>query len=236
MIDKLIWKIRAYFYSYSGGMGDVPDGRDYNAGIPAITKLPKKVDLYEKAKKHGFEISQQSRNSCTAYATIFCAEIMNAIEHGKKIELDEEYQWSMQEITGARRDRGDLIQNALKTFLNYPQGYPITEYRRIKEKDVKTAKKWLALGFPIMTGIHWKKPTSTEGSWSIVKRTGIWHWLYGKIVGGHAILIIGYDDERESFLAIQSLKKEIPWEYMEIPYTDAIKTMSWYILRDTIDR
>lgn len=236
MLDRLIWKIRAFFTPISMGAADVPDARDYNAGIPKVTRLPKKVDLYAKAKKFGWKPRQQTKNACTAYASGFAIEIMNTIDNEKLVIIDVPQNWLIQQETTGSVRNGDLIQNALKTIIKNPQGFPSLEYRRIKSREIKNAKKWLALGVPIVTGVHWRRNNAGLSNWTKYAAIGVWNWIQGRISGGHCKIIIGYDDEKQCFLSVESLLDSIEHEYQEIPYEDFLKTMSWYVFRDLIDR
>jgi len=172
---------------------DLPDDRDWVAGVPTLRHFPTRIDLVKKAQNLGFTPRKQSKGSCTAYSEIFRAEIENTIEHGKKIILDTEAQWAWQEKSGASREKGDWIQNAKKQFQKHPQGFPQTEYRRI-DGGVDLCKKWLAKQKPINTGIYWRWLSDKRmTNFRYMKETGIYIPGEGKVLGGHAIILTGFD-------------------------------------------
>lgn len=236
------------------GAGDRPDPRDLDAGeiydSSRVARLPEKVSRLDEAKKLGWLPTKQSKNSCTAYSKGNGVEITNTIEHQEPVSVDKELQWSHQEENGASRDSGDLIQNAEYCFHKNPQGFPQTEYRRMRnaEDTVYGAKKWLAMGIGrnIRTGIYWKWSKEHRNTNSgYMKETGFFIPGEGARLGGHATAIVGYDDNKEcpdgSKGAFELFEPELEtWGNNEpgnfwVSYEDFGSLFSKYISRDCID-
>lgn len=89
-------------------------------------------------------------------------------------------------------------------------------------QDLNTIKSALVLGYPIVFGFDVK--TSFESS--IVAKTGIYVPKSNEsIVGGHCVVIVGYDDSTQRFIIANSWG--IDWGqlgYFTMPYTEVLDT------------
>lgn len=224
--------------------GDNPDPRDYHAGRAPKQSVgfPRIVSSYHQAKDFGFMIKKQSKNSCTAYSEIMRAEMVNILEHSRNIILDAELQWKFQLQTGASVDSGDWIQNAKKQFHKNPQGYYQTEYRRIYDRSLTEIKTWLVQRKQINSGLYWKwlkDKRMTNYEWMM--KTGEYVPAEGESLGGHAILLTGYNDDTGMIEFIESektpneTKKHDDGEF-HVSYENYIRLMSMYISFDAIDK
>lgn len=234
------------------GAADRPDPRDVATKLPlgAINaRMPRKISQKDKAKKLGWTPTKQSRNACTSYSKGHGVEIVNTIEHGKPITINKEKLWLQQELTGASRDSGDYIQNAEKQFHKNPQGFPQSEYRRLRrgENTVRGAKLWLTRGETIRTGIYWKWSSEHRMTNSrYMQETGFFTAGSGKPYGGHACDMVGFDDDKlcpdGSYGAFEMLESELEnWGDDEpgtfwVSYADFSSLFSKYISRDTWDK
>ena len=239
------WELLKYLTAPPPSLGacDRPDPRDLSAPkLKGTVRMPRKFSLLEKSKKLGWEIAKQSKNSCTAYSKGHGVEVINTIEHQKPICIDKERQWEYQLKTGGSIARGDSIQNAEKQFHNNPQGFPQTEYRRLRgENDtVFGIKRWLLRIETIRTGIYWKWVSGmgmTNDEY--MQTTGFFIPGDGRALGGHAVFISGWDDDKEAFEVVESEK--IKWGDNEegvfwVKYEHIHHLFSKYISRDTIDK
>jgi len=246
-----------YFVSWRlprDGASDRPDPRDLDAKVwlkGTSPRIPKKKSNLEIPFQKQWKPQKQSRNSCTAYSKGFAVEIANTTEEGSPVYIDKELQWKHQEKTGASRDSGDFIQNAEKQFHDNPQGFPQTEYRRIRarEDNIENIKKWLCMGIgrTIRTGISWQWVINKRMSNSTyMKKTGFFIPGDGQNLGGHATLIVGFDDDKEcpdgSKGALKMFEPELetwgdnPPGVFWVSYKHINNLFSKYISRDAINK
>lgn len=252
--DRWIEAIQYFAYPLKNieGAGDRPDPRDKSAIFPlgAIpVDLPRKVSHVTTVKKIGWHPTKQSHNSCTSYSKGHGVEIVNTLEHGKPIYIDKEKQWGYQELLGASRDSGDTIQNAEYCFHENPQGFPQTEYRRMRrgENTVYGAKLWLAHGDTIRTGVYWRWcPEEHNTNSGLMIKYGFFVKGSGLPTGGHAVDMVGYDEDKVNPMtgevgAFEMLESElINWGDNDpgtfwVSYSDFGSLFSKYISKDTWD-
>lgn len=176
------------------GAIDRPDERDFRAehvfGTVFDGELPKEVDLL-KTKAH----DQASTKHCTSYAVTHIHEILNTLEHGMSMRFNPEQQWNNQLVDPGTADErvGDYLISALKSLKKFGldknnENYPIKSYARLEKADFK---KYLAGGLPIFTGMP-----VTSTNFKKAKYEGVWSGLDGEKVGGHAVCIVGYKEDR----------------------------------------
>lgn len=224
--------------TYSGAL-DRPDLRDFRAehvlGAAEMAGLPDAVDLRPIAAKN-----QGSTNRCTAYALTHVHEILQFIEHQKKIVLDAEQQWrnQLRDPGTATEKDGDYLQSALQSLRKFGlddaagRKYPIRGYAAL-ERKVDDLRGRLAASFPIYTG-----SLVTKTNFDKAKKTGVWGGNDGPQVGGHAFAIVGYDDAAGVFIALNSYGPS--WGKFgdgtfRIRYADVAELFTPYVLYDAAD-
>ena len=241
MILKWYQRAKVFFHKNKNfDCYDVPDLRDFIAGSPKIKNLPNQVDQLRKSLILGQQFAWQTRNECTAFARIYSAKINNSIEHNEAVVISEEEQWKEQLKTGARVDHGDSLQNALKQFHKHHQGFPDDSYKRVKptretpEQQLWNAKAWLARGRTLYTGVYW-----TGEAWRNLKATGVYKKGQGKVAGGHAVVIVGYDENKKAFKVFNSLSIRFgrePLGVFWIPFSEMQNLFSIYVPQSLKDK
>lgn len=232
------------------GTDDNPDPRDVSAKIKGSqhSKLPAEFYLYDKAENLGWKSKKQSKNSCSAYSKGNGVEITNTILNQKPCYIDKEEQWSYQCETGGSVEKGDWIQNAEKQFQNHPQKYPQTGYGRLRGKDnsIYGVKRWLINNETVRTVIFWKWVTAekTTNS-SILKRTGEFIPGNEKVLGGHALIYCGWNDNRINldgtkgafrFKESEEMKNgDNPKGILWVSYSNFDRIRSKYVSMDALD-
>jgi C1A family cysteine protease len=231
---------RSYRY---GWVRDLPDHRDlhYSAPGAVLTKLPKKVDLRPGCPP---VYDQGHLGSCTANALAgayaFCLQ-----EQGKPVFMPSRlfiyYNERSMEGTVAS-DAGAQLRDGIKTlnaqgvcpeplwpyvitaFAKKPpakaytaaQDHQALSYQRVLQ-SLTQMKGCLAEGFPFVVGFTVYEGFETPA----VARTGKGD-LPGpgeRVIGGHAVVVVGYDDAQQRFILRNSWSDKWGMKgYFTLPY------------------
>lgn len=185
-----------------GLRGDNVELTDYQAqdyvklGSTAAKKLPKQVHLMN---THTY--NQGRTNTCTAHMGALMAVIMYINRYkDKSINFDAFEQWENQkEYPGTADDKlGDYLKSAFKALKRFGlrfnnKVYKIDGYAVV---DKSQWREYLANGHPIGTGFSTGNPLCGSN----------WFWRLVKLFQGpgHAFVIVGYDDDKQAFIAQNS--------------------------------
>ena len=230
-----------YFFAKYNGVTDEPSVRDFiEPKTPKGIDRPRQKDLLETAIETHYQNTKvvlnfptQTKNACSAYAAGDTKRITCLNKAGQDVLFNHEYQWTMQELEeGAGRDWGCSLQGACNVAKHYPQGAPIMEYRRIDKNDTEEVLYKIASGNAIYTGISWKVMVDWKSNYLKMLATGIWEWVKSKLLGGHAVTLVGYNDDTQLVKAFEPMRKK--WGIniggvFYIPYDNLKYTMSQYI-------
>lgn len=188
--------------------------------------LPKKVDLAAQLPSPG---DQGKQNSCTAWAVAFAVK---SFQEKREIGWDfsDKHLFSpafvYNQINGGQ-DRGALLRDAIDVILNegvaplslmpYQDGnytaqpndalkktaaaFKGLSYRRLDEKDVPQIKSFLASGEPVILSVMTYKNFLPKG---MVRSGNVYKEKVGGFLGGHAIVAVGYDDDRNAVKILNS--------------------------------
>lgn len=240
-----------------GYLPDPADSRDLLLGSSDGFKFPASVDL----RKSGFlprAKDQLSTSSCVAQA--IAAGLTYLENRDKEVDGVERSRlfiyWNARKLRGwEKEDSGCHIRDALKTINNIgacseklwsfrqcrvnktpsssafkdAPAHKLTAYRRIADNDINALKLALASGYPCVLGVYMdgqanSDSVSAEGMIPIPKTLDY----------GHAILIVGYDENGWIFLNSWGVKWGVngygylPKEYLTTPGLSD----DWWILTD----
>ena len=230
-----------------GWKRDLPDARDYKFKVTAPITLPEKVDLRDKCPEI---YDQGSLGSCTANSmgAVFQFEQMKQeIENFMPSRLFIYY--NTREIEGTiRSDAGATLRNTIKTMADkgvcpekmwnyskcfkkkptedcYVEGakHQVLEYLRV-EHNLYYIRECLAQGHPISFGMMLYESFMSD----LVTNTGVVPMpdlSRESAIGGHAVMLVGYDDIQRHFIVRNSWGKSwgvngyfyLPYEYCNTP-------------------
>lgn len=238
---------------------DRPDFRDYIfSSIPPVT--PAKVDLREYCSKVE---DQGTMGSCTGCAISSAMELILKKEK-RLIDLSRLFIYYQERLLegSVLRDAGAYLRTGIKSCFTWgapderlwrydrkllftrpsPQAYEdalkrkVAEYRRCP--DFTTVKNALAGGNAVVVGFL----VYTSFLSMQVARTGIMPYpntRKERILGGHAVCLVGYDDVRQVFIAKNSWGSN--WGdrgYFYMPYqviqNQQMSSDFWVITRVTL--
>ena len=188
------------------------------------TELPSRINLGDQGKMPAIE-DQGKLNSCTANAVISLVEYLIKASGTDDLDMSRLFlYWTTRRLLGWTGDIGAYIRTTIKAmvlfgvppesdwpylaeFLDrdpdaylyaYAQNFKSLKYARLDEygmrgKDTLIAvKKTIADGFPIVFGFPVYRSIETVGADFIIPLPG---GNQDKLLGGHAVLAVGYDDD-----------------------------------------
>jgi hypothetical protein len=99
-------------------------------------------------------------------------------------------------------NESDYLSRPSPAVISSARRYRIDYWRRVNVRDVKEVKAQLNAGYPVMAGVK------TDEGFNNAGRGFTWRGTSGQIRGAHAILLIGYDDNRQALKLINSYGTE----------------------------
>lgn len=239
-----------------GWRPDVPDQRDHlvtrgGAFLAAYAKLPASVDL----RPYCSLVENQGKvGSCTGNAIVGAMELLENKRGGSFYDLSRLFvYWNERDIEGTTsKDDGAIIRDGIKVVAslgvceetvwpydvarwadkpidaayNDAKRHRITEYARVGQ-TIEEIKGVLAGRFPIVFGFSVYDSFESDA----VAQTGIMSMpaISETLLGGHAVLAVGYDDEKQAVLVRNSWGAAwgqsgyfwMPYDYITNPYLAA---------------
>jgi C1A family cysteine protease len=217
--------LRRAFISALGYLPDPPDPRDWISDrlIPRGLQLPLSADL--RAGCSPVE-DQGKLGSCTAQAGVGALEYFDFRKDGKASDLSRLalYYWTRTGMGTEKEDSGATIRDTLKQMsqgvclealfpydverfqeappaeadADRPNHRALEFYRSHPLRQSYMAKAALAQGLPVLCGVRvYDSFMSEETAKSGVVRMPR---IGEDLLGGHAILLVGYDDMRDVFI------------------------------------
>jgi C1A family cysteine protease len=227
-----------------GWAPDLPDQRDhlYSAPLPVLVKLPPKKDLRSGCPP---VYDQGQLGSCTANAISGAIQFEQKKQRAKVFMPSRLFIYYNERVTegSVNSDAGAQIRDGVKSVANIgvcpetewpydinkfadkptPKCYTDAKkceavgYQRLDSTNLNQLKGCIASGFPFVFGFTVYDAFESQD----VAKSGILN-MPGpkeKVVGGHAILAVGYDDSTQRFAVRNSWGKN--WGvkgYFTIPY------------------
>jgi C1A family cysteine protease len=218
-------KIKRY-----GWIPDLPDHRDslYAAPIPLLQQIPPKVDLRSQFPVPAYD--QGELGSCTANAIAGAIQFAQIKENAKQFTPSRLFIYYNERVIEGTvpYDSGAQIRDGMKSvstigacpetdwpyaidkFANKPQDPPsykdaplgkVMLYKRVVH-NLAQMRACLASGFPFVFGFTVYESFETE---QVAKTGEVPMPAAGEqVVGGHAVLAVGYDDPTQRFIVRNS--------------------------------
>jgi C1A family cysteine protease len=239
-------KINTRSQQWYGWLPDLPDHRDlmYSAIAPALPTLPTKVDLRPKCSPIE---NQGNLGSCTANALAGAVEFLEIKDRTPFVDVSRLFiYYNERVIEGTvNQDSGAFIRDGIKSlakqgvcpekewpykiasFKKKPtkkcytdaKKHQVTSYHRISASDEMRA--CLADGFPFVFGFTVYEAFESAA----VAKSGVLNMPAPneKVMGGHAVLAVGYDDTEKRFIIRNSWGTDwgmkgyftMPYDYLE---------------------
>jgi len=229
-----------------GWLPDLPDHRDfsYSSIAPRLAKLPAKVDLRKKCSP----IENQGEiGACTANALVGALEFLELKDGVEFVDLSRLFvYYNERAIEGTvKQDSGAFLRDGIKSlakqgvcpenewpyrvkdFTKKPttkcysdaKKHQITSYHRISTVD--EMRTCLADGFPFVFGFTVYSAFESAA----VAKSGVLNLPTKKeqVVGGHAVMGVGYDDAQKRFIIRNSWDTDwgqkgyftMPYDYLD---------------------
>lgn len=197
-----------------------PDPRDYKVSFSNVIKLPTSIDLSANCTPPK---DQGQLGSCTAFATLAGMEYnekkYNANKTNSIFSERFTYYVTRVDILGwTTADSGAYVRSAIQAIVKYgaclspsfpyntdytsvppanvyneAQKYQVITYARFTERtNINDIKANLSAGFPTITGF-----TAFSNIWTA--KNGVIPPPNNQVIGGHAVLLVGYDDQKQMF-------------------------------------
>ena len=213
-------------------LGMLFEKQDKLAGIPLAStpfgggELPASVDLSDKMPPVGNQGIQQS---CVAWAVAYALT-----SYQEKQELGQQYLFSPSfiynqinngmnaptyvtdalnvlsdqgvcELTEMPYNENDWLTKPSATAKEDAKKFRIDFWRQVNIQDTKEVKAQLAAGYPVIIGADVTKEFIDEGY--AKKADFIWKDA-GTSAGGHCMLLVGYNDQKNAFRVMNSWGKD----------------------------
>jgi C1A family cysteine protease len=233
-----------------GWIPDLPDARDhlYSAPLPALGTLPPKVDLRPRCPP---VLDQGQLGSCTAHALANAHRFEQMKQKSKTQFMPSRlfiyYNERVMEGT-VDQDTGGMLRDGMKSIAqqgvcveaDWPYDLPrfadapsaacyrsaldhqVLSYQRLSQ-TLSQMKGCLASGYPFVHGftVYQSFETSEVAQSGIAPLPG----LGESVLGGHAVMVVGYDDSQQRFITMNSWGTKwgmkgfftIPYAYLTDP-------------------
>ena len=235
-------RINTRSHQWYGWLPDLPDHRDlmYSAIAPQLAQLPNKVDLRPKCSPIE---NQGNLGSCTANALAGAVEFLELKDGVPLVTVSRLFiYYNERVIEGTvKADSGAFIRDGIKSlakqgvcpeaewpykvagFKKKPTAkcykdakkHEITSYHRISTTD--EMRTCLADGFPFVFGFTVYEAFESAA----VAKSGVLNMPAPdeKVMGGHAVMAVGYDDSQNRFIIRNSWDTNWGMQgYFTMPY------------------
>ena len=156
----------------------------------------------ERVEDH--RVLQDGGGNANQSAVFSPAYIYNQINHGRDAGsfFDDAFSLLKQQgaatLIDAPYDETDFLSQPSAAARADAAPFRIEDVRRIPTSDILTLKAQLNAGYPIVVG------AAIDQGFQQARAGFIWNRQIGQVLGGHAMVVVGYDDNKNAFHVINS--------------------------------
>ena len=189
------------------GVSDLPVFKDLSADLPPIGNQGKQSSCVGWAAAYALKSFQEKIETKTTvlFSPSFIYNQINNGQDGGSRFIDALNLLSQQ---GAAKyddmpyDENDYTSQPSQAAKDNAKPFRIDYWRQVNIMDIKEVKNQVNAGYPVVIG------TSVDEGFRSGRRVGIndyvWKAASGAVVGGHALLVVGFDDSKKAFKIMNS--------------------------------
>ena len=189
------------------GAADLPAFKDLSADLPPVGNQGKQNSCVGWAAAYALKSFQEKiENRVTIlFSPSFIYNQINNGQDGGSRFIDALNLLS--QIGAAKYDdmpynEFDWTTQPSETVKESAKPFRIDYWRQVNIMDIKEVKNQVNAGYPVVIG------TEVDQGFQAGKRLGltdyVWKAAIGKVIGGHAMLVVGFDDTRRAFKVMNS--------------------------------
>ena len=189
------------------GAGELPTFKDLSEYLPPIGNQGRQSSCVGWAAAYALKSFQEKvENKITIlFSPSFIYNQINNGQDGGARFIDALNLLSQE---GAARyddmpyNENDWVTQPTQTAIENAKPFRIDYWRQVNIMDIKEVKNQVTAGYPVVIG------TEVDQGFQAGKRVGatdyIWKSRQGNSIGGHAMLVVGFDDSRHAFKIMNS--------------------------------
>jgi len=189
------------------GTGELPTSKDLSADLPPVGNQGRQSSCVGWAAAYALKSFQEKMETkaTTLFSPSFVYNQINNGQDGGARFIDALNLLSQQ---GAAKyddmpyNENDYTTQPSQAAKENAKPFRIDYWRQVNVMDIKEVKNQVNSGYPVVIG------TSVDEGFRSGKRNGfndyVWKTPSGNVVGGHAMLVVGFDDSKNAFKIMNS--------------------------------
>lgn len=222
-----------------------PENYEYDKHFSAAKELPVRKSIKKKMK----HVYKQHGGSCTSNAALGCDAYYYHSDEWEPSHIFTYHNQKKMDGSSMKKDDGSQVETALQcvrkygacdakvwpntkpfgtkpskaAYANGLKGHEVTKYYRVK--NLRQIKEALCKGYPVAIAMDWAFTSIDGNTWVLTSPTDE---EIEECDSGHAVVVVGYDDETKLFEIRNSWGKG--WAnsgYAYVTYSD-MKKLIWF--------
>ncbi len=189
------------------GAGELPSSKDLSADLPPVGNQGRQNSCVGWAAAYALKSFQEkieTRSDMRFSPAFIYNQINNGQDGGSRFidALNLLSQQGAAKLDDMPYNESDFRTQPTQTAKENAKPFRIDYWRQVNVMDIKEVKAQLNAGYPVVIGAAldqgFKAGRSNDGA------EYIWKAVAGNTLGGHAMLVVGYDDSRNAFKVMNS--------------------------------